>query len=270
MKKYGEKFNDEGHGSQAEKEFYDDASKLHFSSQGESDEKDTMARGHDKERHAKEETNLDYLGKWIGGMCKKCMCCCRKTEAHSDDEDNSAGKMHEDSSKQDQNSHQSLENENRVNLDESNIENENEIINFSSKVNPDDYHSEQKQPYSVYLHIKGERSREKRMYMLVQHLDIYYDKNQHIVTLSNFLGRPYALPERPSYLKEAKFNNYRPFQTLYEVANTSIFCIQKEAIVERSLELNVHVLFNMERVGDPNGGPGKKLMEGDIAFKIYF
>lgn len=33
-------------------------------------------RGKDK-GHAKEETNLNRLGKWIGGMCKKCMCCCR-------------------------------------------------------------------------------------------------------------------------------------------------------------------------------------------------
>lgn len=81
--------------------------------------------------------------------------------------------------------------------------------------------------------------------MLVQHLNIYYEKNQHIMALTNFLGKPYAEPERPSYLREAKFNNYRPFQQLYEVANTSIFVIQKEAIIERSIELNTHVLFNM-------------------------
>ena len=106
--------------------------------------------------------------------------------------------------------------------------------------------------------------------MLVQHLDIYYERNQHLLTLVDFLGRPYQQPERPHYLRDAQFNNYRPFQTLYEVANTSFFAIQKEAIVERSLELAVHVLFNMEKVGDPVNGPGKKTMETDMTFKMMF
>lgn len=32
--------------------------------------------------------------------------------------------------------------------------------------------------------------------------------------LIDFLNKPYSEPEKPSYLKEAKFNNYRPFQML--------------------------------------------------------
>lgn len=44
-------------------------------------------------------------------------------------------------------------------LEESNIESQKEIIKFSSKVNPADYKSELKRPYSIYMHIKGEKSR---------------------------------------------------------------------------------------------------------------
>lgn len=30
------------------------------------------------------------------------------------------------------------------------------------------------------------------MYMLAQHLNIYYEKNMHIMALINFLNKPYA------------------------------------------------------------------------------
>jgi hypothetical protein len=83
------------------------------------------------------------------------------------------------------------------------------------------------------------------MYMLTQHLDIYYEKNMHIMTLINFLNKPYSEPEKPPYLRQARFNNYRPFQMLIEVADTSIFAIHKEALTERSLQLDVHVFFNL-------------------------
>ena len=45
--------------------------------------------------------------------------------------------------------------ENQVDLDESNISSPNEIINFSARVNPDDYRQEQRKPHSIYLHIRG-------------------------------------------------------------------------------------------------------------------
>lgn len=66
----------------------------------------------------------------------------------------------------------------------------------------------------IYMHIIGEKSREKRIYMLVQDLNICYEKNQHIMALINFMGKPYAEPEKPDYVKDARFNNYRPFQML--------------------------------------------------------
>ena len=101
------------------------------------------------------------------------------------------------------------------------------MINFSAKVNPNDYKAQLKSTSCVYMHIKGEKSREKRMYMLTQHLNICYEKNKHIKALIDFLNKPYSQPEKPDYLREAKFNNYRPFQMLIEVADTSLFAVQK-------------------------------------------
>ena len=50
--------------------------------------------------------------------------------------------------------------------------------------------------------------------MLVKDLDINYEKNQHIMALVNFMQKPYSNPEKPEYVREAKFNNHRPFQML--------------------------------------------------------
>lgn len=108
------------------------------------------------------------------------------------------------------------------------------------------------------------------MQMLVRHLDIFYEKNQHIMSLINFLNKPYSEPEKPHYLKEAKFNNFRPFQMMIELYNSSVFVKQKETINEKYIELGLRMTYNIERVGDTKSGPGRNLTEIDLIFSMLF
>lgn len=151
MRKHAEHFAEQPD-AKAEQQFYRDAEKYNFSEPPEKEGEETMVRGKDK-GHAKEETNLNRLGKWIGGMCRKCMCCCR-TEAHTDPE-NASNKEEQNERNEEGSKEGALQWENQVDLDESNISSPNEIINFSARVNPDDYRQEQRKPHSIYLHIRG-------------------------------------------------------------------------------------------------------------------
>lgn len=87
---------------------------------------------------------------------------------------------------------------------------------------PKNYHKLEQCDNSLYLHMIMEKSKETRIYMLVQDLNIIFEKNQHIMVLINFMNKPYLQPEKPPYVRDAQFNNYRPFQTLIEMTNTSV------------------------------------------------
>ena len=204
------------------------------------------------------------MGKWLEGMCQKCLCCF-KSKANMDTEHseecqavhvNNEPKLFE----------QFITNKliDQFHLFESFIEDESEIINFQKKVDPSSEHLKDTEDQTIYMHIISEKNKEKRIYMLVKALQIRYEKNQHIMALVNFLQGPYQKPEKPHYVREAKFNNQRPFQMLIELTNSSISIFHKDFSDTKALILDVNMSFNLEKTGDPVKGPGKKTMVVDL------
>ena len=61
--------------------------------------------------------------------------------------------------------------------------------------------------------------------------------------LIEFLNKPYAEPEKPIYLRQAKFNNYRPFQMVTELANSSVFLRQQETVHDRSIQIDLKMVY---------------------------
>jgi hypothetical protein len=159
---------------------------------------------------------------------------------------------------------------NHLQIYESFIEEESEVINFNKKINLTHYHKQRYHEHSIYLHMVMERNKEKKVYILSQNLNIFYEKNQQILKLSNFFTKPYNNLDRPEYFKDAHFNNYRPFQTLVELNNSSVEIFHKDLSGVRSIILNVSMIYNLEKTGDPIRGPGRNLTECDIAFEIFY
>lgn len=62
--------------------------------------------------------------------------------------------------------------------------------------------------------------------------------------LINFLNKPYSETEKPEYVKQAKFNNYKPFQMLVELTDTSFQAIHKDITGELSINLDVNMVYN--------------------------
>jgi hypothetical protein len=90
------------------------------------------------------------------------------------------------------------------------------------------------------------------------------------MTLSNFLGKPYMDPPKPHYVRDANFNNFRPFETLVEMVNSSVEIFHRDSDGVKSIILDLNMTYKLEKLGDIFQGPGRKTMSVDVIFDTFF